>query len=264
MLSSYKAFIDRVIDKYEGGYGWNKKDPGGPTKYGITCYDYAEFLHVKMTSMALWAPKVQAMPLATAEEIYRTKYAAGVRYDDLPLGVDACMLDYAINSGVSRPILVAREIVRVPGVSRFDQPLLDAIKKYDPDRFINAMCAERLQFMHEIRGGSAWAEFGHGWGIRVADVKAYSQHLATAAPEPVAPDLTQIATPKAVHAPQTAGGITAAGAVGIGTSTTLAGADWKVGVGLALGALVIGVGYEAWQDIKATKANATVTLPAGA
>ena len=60
MQSTYKAFIDRVIDKYEGGYGWDKDDKGGPTKYGITCYDLAEHMGQKMTSMAQWAPIVKA------------------------------------------------------------------------------------------------------------------------------------------------------------------------------------------------------------
>jgi hypothetical protein len=51
-LVTYKAFVDRMISKYEGGYGWDANDPGGPTKYGITCYDLAEHLGERMTSMA--------------------------------------------------------------------------------------------------------------------------------------------------------------------------------------------------------------------
>src|SRR5258708_4710432 len=102
MQANYIAAIDRIIDKYEGKYGWDKKDPGGPTKYGITCYDLAEHRHQHMDSMNRWAPLVQAMPRSEAEEIYRTKYAVGIQFDQLRNGVDVCLLDYAINSGVAR------------------------------------------------------------------------------------------------------------------------------------------------------------------
>src|ERR1700744_1013454 len=101
MQANYDAFIDRVIKRYEGGYGWNKRDPGGPTKYGITFYDLAEFSHVRVTAAdaGAWAAKVEAMPLSTAETIYKSKYATAVRFDDLPSGSDCVMLDYQINSG---------------------------------------------------------------------------------------------------------------------------------------------------------------------
>src|SRR5674476_1487153 len=180
MQTDYTPFIDRLIDRYEGGYGWNRKDPGGPTKYGITCYDLAAHRGQKMISMATWAPIVQAMPRSEAEDIYQIKYAAGVAFDDLPAGVDVVMLDYAVNSGVARPIRVARALLNQGAGDRLTPALVDAIKQADPKKFIDDMCAERLHFMHAIRGGSAWTEFGRGWGARVADLKAYGEHLALA------------------------------------------------------------------------------------
>ena len=75
MEENYSAFCSRMIKKYEGGYCWDKGDPGGPTKYGITCYDLAEHRGRKMSSMSTWAPIVRSMPLSEAEEIYAKKYA---------------------------------------------------------------------------------------------------------------------------------------------------------------------------------------------
>src|SRR5215472_2184254 len=69
-------------------YGWDKSDPGGPTKYGITCYDLAEFMHEKMDRMARWAPIVNAMTLATADQIYQQKYAVQCDFNDLMAGAD--------------------------------------------------------------------------------------------------------------------------------------------------------------------------------
>lgn len=260
MQALYNAFIDRVIQRYEGGYGWNKADPGGPTKYGITCFDLAEHRGQSMNSMSAWAPLVKAMTLAEAEAIYATKYAQAIRFADLPPGVDCCMLDYGINSGNGRPIAVARRLVGVPGNSKMDQALLDAIKKRDPAQFVSAMCDERLKFMHAIRGGSAWATFGQGWGARVADLRAYCLHAAagTVGAAPTAPDLSNVATPKATNVGKTAPKTTAGGAASSGLGLHLVGFDWKYVALAVVGCVIVGVLYEAYHDIKAKQANALV------
>lgn len=271
--TTYIAFSGRMIDMYEGGYGWNRKDPGGPTKYGITCFDLAEHRGQKMDSMERWAPLVKAMTKAEAEEIYKTKYAAALRYDDLPAGVDACMMDYGVNSGVGRPIVVAKRLLNVTSgsASKVDLTLLDAIKKVDPVWFVTQMCAERLAFMHAIRGGAAWAEFGGGWGKRVADLKAYCIHLASASitgtatiPAPDNVDLTKMVQPKATHVPKTAGKSTVGGAVVAGSGAAVSGVPhWVVGA-IVGGVFVAGILYEAYQDFKAKSANNSVALPAAA
>lgn len=263
MQALYQAFIDRVIHRYEGGYGWNRKDPGGPTNYGITCFDLAEHRSQKMNNMAAWVEPVKSMTLAEAEAIYKTKYAAALRFDDLPPGVDCCMLDYGINSGNGRPIAVARRLVGVPGSNaKMDQALLDAIKKRDPMQFIKAMCEERLKFMHAIRNGSAWAEFGHGWQARVDDLRVYCLHAAAGTPAtaPTAPDLTKVATPKATNVGKTAPKTTAGGAATTATGLHLAGFHWGYVIVAVIGCVAIGVLYEAYHDILAKKANELVHI----
>jgi lysozyme family protein len=261
---TYTAFVDRMISKYEGGYGWSKKDPGGPTKFGITCYDLAQHMGQKMDSMSRWAPIVEDMTRETAELIYKTKYATALRYDDLPAGVDACMMDYGVNSGDSRPIHVARAILKIPGGGVMDQALLDAIKKCDPSIFVTAMCVERLQFMHAIRGGAMWAEFGGGWGARVADLKAYCLHLAqggTPAAAPIGADISHTVQPKAVHVAKTATTPTAGGAIGAGTAAHAAGFPWYVVAGVVVATIAAGVIYEAISAKTTATANTTVVLP---
>lgn len=271
MLTNYEPFVDRMIQRYEGGYGWNKADPGGPTKYGITCYDLAEHRGQKMTSMSVWAPLVKAMTLDEAETIYAKKYAAKVRFNDLGHGKDCVLFDYAVNSGYARAIRVARAIVNKPGPLVFDDELVKAVNAVPAQSFINAVCDERLHFMHGIRGGSAWEEFGVGWGRRVADLRAYSLALATSAatgreiPKPVAPDLSKVATPKASHTDPNLATKTVTGTVTTGTmsggSGGLVGVPlWIVAAGVT--AVVIGgVVYFVLQRRAATRANETVVLP---
>jgi lysozyme family protein len=268
---TYHAFVTRMISKYEGGYGWNKKDTGGPTNFGVTCFDLAEHRGQKMTSMEAWAPIVKAMKVDEAEDIYKIKYASYIRYDQLPAGVDCQMMDYGVNSGITRPVRVVRAILNVPGPAKMDQALLDAINKADPAKLISSISAERLAFMHSIRGGSAWAEFGGGWGARVADLKAYSLHLVAApgtVAEPTAPDLTNVSTPKANHGSPTTGKdvikTTAGGAVASGTGSHFAGVPLEL-IGVITGFVVVaGVGYYFYAKQRDANLNATVALPLAA
>jgi len=254
MQVDYRPFIDRMIGKYEGPYGWSKKDPGGPTKYGITCYDLAEHRGLKMTSMSAWAPIVQAMTLAEAEAIYQTKYAKSVMFDLLPTGPDVAILDYAVNSGIGRVAVVVPSLM---GVKTYAAAVA-ALDKADPKKFVDDICAERLRFMHAIRGGSAWAEFGHGWQARVDDLRAYGEHLAAGGTHenaPPAPDLSKVVTPKAQHVPDTAPGKTAGGVVVAGAAAHAAGVPWWGVAAACGGVLAAGLAYELWQAHQASAAN---------
>lgn len=175
MQANYKAFIDRVITRYEGGYGWDAADPGGPTKYGITCYDLAEHRHQAMDSKARWAPLVRAMTLQEAEDIYVTKYARQCRFDDLNSGPDCAILDFGINSGSSRAIKYAQRIVGTTQDGVLGPVTLAAINQMNPVHFTDAYCDARLHF---LQGLSSWRTFGRGWASRVADVKAYCRNIA--------------------------------------------------------------------------------------
>lgn len=257
--ANYKAFVDRMIQKYEGGYCWDAGDPGGPTKYGITCYDLAADQHKPMTSMRAWVEPVKAMTLETAERIYKTKYAAAVFFDQLPSGADCAVMDYGVNSGVGRVGLVANSLVGLKG-SVFTAATVKAINETDVNRFISNMDAERLRFLHAIRGGAAWKEFGRGWGARVADLDTYSHALARGAPTVPAPDLSNVPTPKGVVVPRagkviTGGVVGGAAAGGVAAASSLP--DWviPVVVGVAVvGAIGYGV-YAGYQDMQANKVH---------
>ena len=266
MQANYTAFIGRVINRYEGGYGWDKGDPGGPTKYGITCYDLAEHRGQKMTSMAAWVSIVQAMPLSEAEDIYASKYATALYFNTLRAGPDCCILDYGINSGVARPFRVARTLLNFTAPSNTALvAAINAAHAADPKWFVDAMCQERLAFMHQIRGGSAWAQFGKGWGSRVADVDAYSDNLAAGTPLPAPPAPPVVLHPKVVHGDPNATTTTVAK-----TTVTSAGSaaaahaagppNWMLPA--VVGAVIVaGIAFVVYENYKTAKANTAVVLP---
>jgi len=174
MKENYEKFVERMISRYEGGYGWDRADSGGPTKYGITCYDLAAHRHQVMDSMARWAPIVRAMPLAEADEIYATKYATTCGFDDLVSGADCVVFDFGVNSGPSRAVRFSQQIVKVTADGRMGPITIAAINSHDTAQFINALCDARLAFLRRL---SIWGSFGRGWTARVADLRKYSLSL---------------------------------------------------------------------------------------
>lgn len=172
--ADYRPFVERMIEKYEGGYGWNKNDPGGPTKYGVTCYDLAEHRHQKMDSMMRWAPLVRAMTLGEADAIYAEKYATACAFDELQAGCDCVVFDFAVNSGPSRAVRYAQTVVNVAIDGKLGPKTLAAINVANPETFINDLCDMRLHFLQRL---STWSVFGKGWSSRVADLRKYSLGL---------------------------------------------------------------------------------------
>lgn len=170
---NYAPFVNRMIERYEGGYGWDANDPGGPTNYGITCYDLAEFEGLEMTSMAEWAPRVAAMTLETADEIYASKYAMACQFDALNAGPDCVVFDFDVNSG-STAIRYAQQLVGVAIDGILGPITLAAINDCDPAAFVNNLCAVRMTFLQEL---GTWPTFGRGWTARVSDLRSYSLAL---------------------------------------------------------------------------------------
>jgi lysozyme family protein len=175
MIQNYKQFIDRMINKYEGGFGWDRADAGGPTKYGITCYDLAEHMGKKMGSMSAWAPIVRAMSLDVAEAIYLKKYASRDRFADLESGTDCVIIDYGVNSGIARPVWTAQQLLGRPRSTTFSDDLVKAINDQDAARFIDRMCDARMAYLRQLGN---WPTFRGGWTARVADLRAYCHHIA--------------------------------------------------------------------------------------
>ena len=172
--ADYRPFVERMIERYEGGYGWDAGDSGGPTKYGITCYDLAQHRNQRMDSMAHWASLVRAMTLDEADQIYQTKYAKQCCFFEMGPGKDCVVFDFGVNSGSSRSIRYAQEVVGVHVDGVLGPQTLEAINKYDPHDFINELCNARLRF---LRGLRIWSNFGRGWSARVKDLRAYSLNL---------------------------------------------------------------------------------------
>lgn len=160
---------------HEGGYTNHPGDPGGPTNFGITIHDFRKHINPQGT-----AQDVRNMTLAQAIRVYDINYWDKQNCDDLPAGLDYAVFDYGVNSGVGRPGLVLRRLLKMRdrGARPVDQELTDAINDLPPAeqrRLIARLMDERLAFLKVIRnrrtGKLLWTDFGKGWNRRVTEVR---------------------------------------------------------------------------------------------
>jgi lysozyme family protein len=168
MKSTYEQAITQVF-KDEGGYTNDPQDPGGPTNWGITIYDARQYWKHDAT-----AQDVRNMPKAIAESIYSEHYAIPIQYDSLPAGVGYAVLDYAINSGISRSIKVLQQIVGVTQDGIMGPRTLSAVNAANPSDVINTIYNERLHFLKSLR---TWNTFKHGWTTRCVNGRQFAQSL---------------------------------------------------------------------------------------
>lgn len=159
---------------HEGGFTDNRADPGNwtggkvgvghllGTKFGIAANSYP---HVDIKNLTI----------IEATDIYRRDYAAKIKFDDLPSGVDFVTLDYAINSGPHKAVMDLQRVVEAADDGLIGPMTIRAVKEHDPKLVIDQLCDRRLAFLQRL---STWPKFKRGWGARVASVRAEGLRMA--------------------------------------------------------------------------------------
>jgi lysozyme family protein len=149
--------------KHEGGYVDHPKDPGGRTNLGVTQATYEQWVGRMVTE-----DEMKALTVDDVAPIYRAEYWDRIRGNDLPLGVDYALFDFAVNSGVRRAVRIIQRIVGVHDDGAVGPFTVGAIKAADPFELIEDLCNARMTFLHNL---PHWNTFGRGWTRRVNDVE---------------------------------------------------------------------------------------------
>lgn len=162
---------------HEGGYVNHPKDPGGATNKGVTQRVYDDW----RVKQKLAPRSVKQLEQGEIEAIYRKLYWDACRCDDLPAGVDYCVFDFAVNSGVSRASRYLQQAAGVADDGHIGPITLASIGRLDKDAtagragLIDQICDLRLGFLKRL---PIFATFGKGWTRRVEDVRALARTMA--------------------------------------------------------------------------------------
>ena len=167
-----------LVFGHEGGFSDDRHDRGNWTTGGIGS-GILKGTKFGFAAMSYPTLDIENLTLAQAAAIYGKDYAAAIRFDSLPAGVDHAALDFAINSGPSRAVIGLQRAVGVADDGRMGPLTLAAVSKADPAVVIRSLCAGRLAFLRQL---STWPLYRDGWTMRVKRVEQEALAMAATAP----------------------------------------------------------------------------------
>ncbi|OAF05474.1 hypothetical protein AYJ54_00785 [Bradyrhizobium centrolobii] len=188
---------------HEGGYSNDADDPGGATMWGITHIDYDAYRRRKGQP----PQDVRRMTVTERDEIYHRKYWIGSRCDELPSGVDYCVFDGSVNSGVAQSTKWLQRALGVTVDGYIGDQTLLAASHVDPDNLIKDICAQRRRFLQSLR---TFKTFGRGWMRRVNEVEKAATAMSEN-PNDRPPDTGAKAPPKDIKGAPVGTGTAAGG-----------------------------------------------------
>lgn len=163
MNTNWDACFNHLI-KHEGGYVNHPSDPGGRTNLGITQAVWENWVDRPVTE-----EEMKALTKDMVKPLYKDLYWERVKGDKLPSGVDYCVFDAAVNSGVRRASQWLQSALGVTADGSIGPQTLAIASVTSPATIITNFSAQRLKF---LQGLSTWPTFGKGWERRVNEVKA--------------------------------------------------------------------------------------------
>lgn len=164
-MSKFYDIIGLVLE-HEGGYVNHPSDPGGETNYGISKRAYPDL-------------DIKALTKEDAAEIYKKDYWGRIKGDDLPASVACVVMDYAVNSGVSR---ASKAVQHSCGILKGDgvigphtlNAIWTTVHNDGEESVVMAVTKLRLTF---IRSLSTYPVFGRGWERRINETRAKAMEL---------------------------------------------------------------------------------------
>ena len=153
----------KLMLKSEGGFVNHPSDPGGMTNLGVTKATWENWVGRESDEA-----EMRGLTPEKVEPMYKKKFWDAVRSDELPVGLDYLMFDFAVNAGAGRAIKTLQTAVGVTPDGGFGPMTMAAVQAVDPNDLIERFSQAKEDFYRSL---TTFATFGKGWLNRVADVK---------------------------------------------------------------------------------------------
>lgn len=160
--SFHRALSELLI--HEGGFVNHPADPGGMTNLGVTKKVWETWVNRPVTEQ-----EMRSLTPEMVAPLYLDLYWHRIKGDNLPAGVDYCVFDAAVNSGVARAVRWLQTCVGTEPDGSLGPATLGAVAGKLPQDLIRAYSDQRLAFLHRL---GTWETFGRGWERRVKEVES--------------------------------------------------------------------------------------------
>lgn len=157
--TDFQRAMEPLIESEGTRYENHPKDPGGPTKYGVTIADVKRFIDPHAT-----ADTVRNLTYEQAEQVYRMHYWTPMHCDELAWPVNFLLFDMGVNAGPSRSIKIAQHALGVDADGVLGPITLAALQAADVPSFVRDFSEGRRRFYRSLR---TFPTFGRGWLARV-------------------------------------------------------------------------------------------------
>jgi lysozyme family protein len=169
MKNNFDLALSELL-KHEGGYVNNPKDPGGMTNLGVTRAVWESYVGRESSEK-----EMRTLTPAQVAPLYKRKYWDAINGDSLPSGLDLCVFDCAVNSGVGRAAKMLQGILGLAQDGSIGPKTLEACNKFSSKDLVDKFCKARQDFLESL---PTFKTFGKGWTARVAEVESKSTNLA--------------------------------------------------------------------------------------
>jgi lysozyme family protein len=153
----------RLMLQSEGGFVNHPSDPGGMTNLGVTKATWESWVGREVDEA-----EMRGLTAEKVEPLYKERYFDAVRGDELPMGLDYLMFDFAVNAGAGRSIKTLQTAVGVTPDGGFGTITMAAVQAVDPVELIERFSQAKEDFYRSL---TTFSTFGKGWLNRVAQVK---------------------------------------------------------------------------------------------
>lgn len=169
--------VQPIIDKWEGGYVDDPRDPGGATNMGVTIFTLARWRGHQVSKA-----DVKALTRAEVWQIMKTYYYDVVRGDDLPIGLATGVHNAAVLSGPKRAATWLQQSMQALGSpvgvdGAIGNETIGLVNQLDGNALMEQFFRRQEAFYRSL---STFDHFGKGWMSRLDDVRVFARKLQSA------------------------------------------------------------------------------------
>jgi lysozyme family protein len=174
MKDNFDASFERVI-KSEGGYVNDPADRGGETNLGVTIGAWGAYL-----DRSIQPGEMKALTKETVKPFYRAMYWDKVKGDDLPIGVDYVVFDFAVNAGVGRAAKFLQRAVGAVDDGVIGSGTLGKVAVTNKQRLLASFADQKQRFYQGLATTNpSQQKFLKGWLARVDHVQSAAESMLT-------------------------------------------------------------------------------------